>query len=140
MGEHIGAGLNTDDKKALFLLALKELNGNISEACKVARISSRQTYYNWLESDDEFKIAARSIQLDVTESILDEAEEVVRFWLKRMDKQAAQWLLKQLGKKRGYGNRMEVEVSPDAFRGLEFPDEPSDVEAWEQGDLEAGDE
>lgn len=123
--------LSTDEKKSLFLLALKELEGNISEACKVAQIGSRQTFYTWMDADDEFAFQVKSIQLDVSETLLDEAEGVIRFWIKRLDKQTAQWLLKQLGKRRGYGNKVEVEHTGDAFKDLDYPDEPTSVDEWE---------
>jgi len=122
-------GLSTDDRKSIFLVALKELDGNISAASKAADVA-RQTYYNWADSDEEFKLAVRAIQLDVTEQMLDEAEEVVKFALKRNDREVAKWVLSRLGKHRGYGTKVEVEHHGDGFKGLEFPDEPATVDEW----------
>lgn len=140
-------GLSTDDRKSLFLLGLKELGGNISKACEVAGLSSRQTYYNWMNSDEDFANAVKTVQLDVSEALLDEAEEVVKFWLKRLDKDTAKWLLAKLGKSRGYGTKVEVEHTGEAFKNLEYPDEPSlsdwgkaaqPVEKPEAGPADAG--
>lgn len=125
-------GLSTDDKKSLFLLALKELDGNITKACDVAGVSSRQTFYNWMESDDDFKVAVRAIELEVKDVLLDQAEHVVRYWLLKADKDMAKWLLSRLGRGRGYGNKIDVGMIGDGFKGMTYPDEPKDLEAWEQ--------
>ena len=122
--------LTPDEKKSLLLLALQNMNGNVSESIKVAGIS-RRTYYNWLEADEEFAFEVKCVQLDVSEEMLDQAEGTIRFWLGRMDKQTAQWFLKQLGKKRGYGTKVEVEHTGDAFQGLEYPEELVDIDQWE---------
>ena len=124
------AVLSPDEKKSLFLLAMKELEGNVTAACQIAQIASRQTFYNWMEMDEEFAFQVKCIQLEVSEEMLDQAEGAIRFWLNRLDKQTAQWILKQLGKGRGYGNKVEVEHTGDAFKGLEYPDEPTDVAVW----------
>jgi hypothetical protein len=124
-------GLNTDEKKALFLIALKELQGNVTRSCEVAGVSSRQTFYNWLETDEQFKFAVRAIQLEVSEMMLDVAEDVLKFHLTRLDKDMAKWVLSKLGKNRGYGTKVEVEHTGDAFKGLTFPQEPASLEEWE---------
>ena len=123
-------GLTTDEKKSLFLLALKELDGNISKACEVAGVSSRQTFYNWMENDEDFKVAVRSIELEVKDVLLDQAEHVVRFWLLKADKDMAKWLLGRLGRARGYGNKIDVGVG-SGFDGLVYPSESPDLAAWE---------
>jgi hypothetical protein len=125
-------GLSTEDKKSLFLLALKELDGNITKACEVAGVSSRQTFYNWMESDDDFKVAVRSIELEVKDVLLDQAEHVVRYWLLKADKDMAKWLLGRLGRNRGYGNKIDVGMIGEGFKGLEYPAEPQDLATWER--------
>jgi len=125
--------LSPDEKKALFLIAFKEFNGNISAACRVLDIG-RSTVYRWMREDEDFEEQCKVSQLEATEEVLDEAEDVVRDWIKKKDKQTAQWFLTKLGKKRGYGTKLEVE-STHHFDNLEFPDEPDDVEGWEDGDI-----
>jgi transcriptional regulator of acetoin/glycerol metabolism len=44
----------TDKKKSDFLVALKNNNGNISEACQAINIG-RRTYYSWIEKDEPFE-------------------------------------------------------------------------------------
>jgi len=44
-------------KKELFLYAYRHTNGNVSRACEHAEIKSRKTFYNWCETDPEFKKA-----------------------------------------------------------------------------------
>jgi len=124
-------GLNTDEKKSLFLIALKELGGNVTKSCEIAGVSSRQTFYNWMEHDELFAAAVKAIQLEVADMMLDVAEDVLKFHLTRLDKDIAKWVLSKLGKQRGYGTKVEVEHTGDAFKGLTFPDEPTSLEEWE---------
>lgn len=125
-------GLSTEDRKSIFLVALKELEGNVTKACEVSNIS-RQSYYKWLEKDEEFAVAVKMVQLHVTESMLDEAEDVIRFALKRSDREVAKWVLARLGKGRGYGQKVELEHSAgQGFRGLEFPDTPESADEWQK--------
>lgn len=125
-------GLSTDDRKAVFLVALKELDGNLTKACEASSVS-RQCYYNWMDKDEEFATAVKMTQLKVTEEMLDEAEEVIKFAVKRGDREVAKWVLGRLGKQRGYGSKVEVEHSAgQGFKGLEFPDEPQSLQDWEK--------
>ena len=125
--------LSTDDKKAIFLVAVRELDGNVSRACEAATIS-RTTFYNWLDDDETFAVAVRTIQLELDDQVLDDAEEVIKVWLRhKLDKDVAKWILSKKGTSRGYGNKVTVEHQGDAFRGMSYPAEPESVEAW-QGD------
>ena len=49
-----GTNSTTSNKKETFLQALKLNLGNITEACKASN-TGRQTYYNWVDDDEEFK-------------------------------------------------------------------------------------
>jgi len=132
-------GLSTDDRKSIFLMVLKEMDGNITRACEAAGIS-RQSYYNWFNDDDEFQTSVKMVQLNVTDEMLDEAESVVKFAVKRGDREVAKWVLSRLGKHRGYGAKVEIQATGEAFRGLEFPDEPLSMDEWakrqEKGEVE----
>lgn len=123
--------MTADDRKALFLIALRELGGNISKACQSIGVT-RQCFYNWQKNDEQFSLAVKEIQFHVTEELLDQAEETIKFWLTRLDKDTAKWLLSRLGSKRGYGTKVELEHTGDAFKGLEFPDAPTDVDEWQE--------
>jgi len=122
--------MDTNDKKALFLISFKCLDGNVTRACEAAQIS-RQTYYNWKEEDEEFAAVIKELEVEVTEGMLDRAEEVMRHWLDRMDRETAKWVLAKKGAGRGYGAKVTVEHTGDAFKGNTYPDEPDTVEAWE---------
>lgn len=52
--------IRTLDKKHLFLIAYEKNCGNISLSCEEAGIESRKTFYNWCNTDPEFKKAIES--------------------------------------------------------------------------------
>ena len=125
--------LSIDEKKALFLVALKEFRGNVSAACRVLDIG-RSTVYMWAREDEAFEEQCKIVQLDADEETLDESVDVVQEWIGKRDKQAAEWYLTKKGRQRGFGTKVEV-AHTDNFDDLEFPDEPDDVEGWELGDI-----
>lgn len=95
----------TDKKKSDFLFALKNKRGNISEACTAANIG-RNTYYQWIEKDDDFKQKAE----DTQESLIDLAESKLMENIEDNDNTSIIFFLKTKGKKRGYIEKQEVEV------------------------------
>tara|TARA_Y100001963_G_scaffold49551_1_gene69518 strand:- start:5681 stop:6040 length:360 start_codon:yes stop_codon:yes gene_type:complete len=95
----------TDKKKSDFLLALKNKRGNISEACHAANIG-RNTYYQWIDKDEEFKQMAE----DTQEGLIDLAEEKLMENIEANDNTSIIFFLKTKGKKRGYIEKQEVEV------------------------------
>ena len=95
----------TSDKKETFLQALKLNLGNISQSCRASNIG-RQTYYNWVDDDEEFKHSCK----DVEESLLDLAENRLLEKIDKYDITAIIFFLKTKGKKRGYIEKQEVEL------------------------------
>ena len=95
----------TSDKKETFLQALKLNLGNISQSCKASNIG-RQTYYDWVDADEEFKHSCK----DVEESLLDLAENRLLEKIDKYDITAIIFFLKTKGKKRGYIEKQEVEL------------------------------
>ena len=95
----------TSDNKETFLQALKLNLGNISQSCKASNIG-RQTYYNWVDDDEEFKHSCK----DVEESLLDLAENRLLEKIDKYDITAIIFFLKTKGKKRGYIEKQEVEL------------------------------
>ena len=95
----------TSDKKETFLQALKLNLGNISQSCKASNIG-RQTYYDWVNDDEEFKHSCK----DVEESLLDLAENRLLEKIDNSDITAIIFFLKTKGKKRGYIEKQEVEL------------------------------
>ena len=95
----------TSTKKENFLKALTLNSGHISEACKSANIC-RQTYYSWIEKDEEF----RTMCDDVCESLLDLAESKLLENIRNNDNTAIIFFLKTKGRKRGYNESTQLEL------------------------------
>ena len=93
------------DKKRKFIKQLTENLGNVSKTCKELNVG-RQTYYNWVE-DEEFEVAVR----DAEESLLDESEFQLMSAIKSGNLTAIIFHLKTKGRKRGYNESMQLEVS-----------------------------
>ena len=96
----------TDTKKGLMLEALEKSLGIVSTACKMVDIS-RQTHYAWMKADEEYKKAVNSIQ----DGVLDFAESHLYKLVKEGNAAATIFFLKTKGKKRGYIERQEIEVT-----------------------------
>ena len=96
----------TDTKKAAMLEALEKSLGIVSTACKMVDIS-RQTHYAWMKADEEYKKAVDSIQ----DGVLDFAESHLYKLVKEGNPAATIFFLKTKGKKRGYIERQEIEVT-----------------------------
>lgn len=92
-------------KKAM-LEALELSLGIVTTACKNVGIS-RDTHYEWLKVDEEYKAAVDSIQ-DIT---LDFAESQLHKQIKDGEVTSTIFYLKTKGKKRGYVERVEQDVS-----------------------------
>ena len=94
------------NKKEALLKALEKSLGVVTTACKQFDIS-RATYYRWLEEDEEFASKAKSIQdvaLDFVESKLFEQ-------IQESSTAATIFYLKTKGKKRGYVERSELDLT-----------------------------
>ena len=92
--------------KRTMLDALECSLGIVSTACEKAGIS-RQTHYNWLKDDPEYKEAVRAIE----ERTIDFAESHLHALIKDKNPAATIFFLKTKGKTRGYIDRQEIEVS-----------------------------
>lgn len=93
----------TKDDKELFLKLLVRNAGNKSKACKAMNMS-RQTVYNWMDDDPEFKK-----QVDEVEEILiDDAESALMKAIKDGNVTAIIFFLKTKGKSRGYVESMDM--------------------------------
>jgi hypothetical protein len=97
-----------DSYKKEVLESLEQHHGIVTTAC--ASIGCpRSTYYNWLSSDAEFKLAVEDIQETAIDFVESKLMELITF----RDTTAVIFFLKTRGKKRGYVERMEVDdVTP----------------------------
>ena len=96
-------------KKETFLKALKNNLGHITNACKSANIH-RQTYYGWIDKDEEFKQQCDNVE----ESLLDMAEHSLLSEIKDYERKnhmtAVIFYLKTKGRKRGYNESTQLEI------------------------------
>ena len=101
-------------KKELMLKALHENCGLISKACKQAKIA-RQTHYDWINSDDEYK---KQI-MEIKDYVLDVIEESSINMIKEGKTPVMNiFYLKCLGKDRGFKEKQEIEISTGDMTSL----------------------
>ena len=93
-------------RKRSMLKALEKSLGVVTTAAKAAKID-RQTHYNWMEKDPNYKAAVESI----ADIALDFAESQLHENMRRGSDAATIFYLKTKGKRRGYVEKTEVEHS-----------------------------
>jgi hypothetical protein len=92
-------------KKAMLEALYKNL-GIVSKAAEVAGIG-RGSHYRWMEEDEEYKREVES----VPDYVLDFVEDKLHSLIKDQDTTATIFYLKTKGKKRGYIERSELDMS-----------------------------
>lgn len=95
--------LSTKFKKKMLLKALEKSLAVVSSACKMANVN-RQTFYNWLKSDLQFREAYEEIK----ETSLDFAETSLFQQIGEYNTTATIFYLKTKGKHRGYGQNYTI--------------------------------
>tara|TARA_R110000744_G_scaffold378850_1_gene495646 strand:+ start:25032 stop:25385 length:354 start_codon:yes stop_codon:yes gene_type:complete len=93
-------------KKESLLKALETSLGVVTEACKQAEIP-RSTYYKWLKEDELFKEEVR----DIENIALDFGESQLHKQIEDGNTSATIFFLKTKGKRRGYIERSELDLS-----------------------------
>lgn len=93
----------TTDKKETFLKHFEKCLGVVSTACKRTGIT-RQTYYNWINSDNDFKELVNDIQ----EAQKDYVESKLIENIEKNDTTAIIFYLKTKAKDRGYTDKTEI--------------------------------
>jgi len=96
----------TEQHKKAVLEALEKSLGVVTSACKSAGVGRTQ-FYHWLKEDQEFKKAVE----DVENIALDFAESQLHHQIKDGSTAATIFYLKTKGKKRGYIERTETDIS-----------------------------
>lgn len=91
------------DKKDQFLKHFSESLGIISTACKKTKIT-RQTFYNWCNSDGNFKQEVEQIQQEQGDFVESKLIENI----KNNDTTAIIFYLKTKLKDRGYSNNVDI--------------------------------
>lgn len=103
--------INTMDKsrhikKETMLQALENSLGVVTVACKQAGIP-RSTYYKWLKEDEDFKKEVKEIE----NIALDFGESQLHKQMKEGSTAATIFFLKTKGKRRGFVERSELDLS-----------------------------
>ena len=93
-------------KKESILEALEKSLGVVTMACKSADVP-RSTYYKWLKEDEEFTKAVK----DIENIALDFGESQLHKQIGDGNTSATIFFLKTKGKKRGYIERSELDLT-----------------------------
>jgi hypothetical protein len=99
--------INTvDDNKRIFLAALEKSLGIVSTAAVKCKMH-RSVHYIWMAEDPDYKAAVEEIQ----EHVLDVVESELHKNIKAGSDTATIFFLKTKGKKRGYIERSELDIT-----------------------------
>ena len=111
----------TDIHKKAMLDALEKSLGVVTSACKSVGIA-RQTHYEWMKEDILYKAAVD----ELSDVAIDFAESQLHKQIREGNSTATIFFLKTKGKKRGYVERQEVDVSSGKLFQIEVLGEDSD--------------
>ena len=111
----------TDIHKKAMLDALEKSLGVVTSACKSVGIA-RQTHYEWIKEDILYKAAVD----ELSDVAIDFAESQLHKQIREGNSTATIFFLKTKGKKRGYVERQEVDVSSGKLFQIEVLGEDSD--------------
>lgn len=94
----------TVKRKVAFMNYFRKGLGDISSACKKAKVT-RQLYYYWIKNDENFKA-----EVEFTDDeIVDIGQRALLKKVKQGDTRSIIYLLNSKGRKRGYGNTLILE-------------------------------
>jgi len=102
-------------KKQAFITAYRKSFGNISASCESIDID-RATYYRWIDNDHDFVEALHKVEPE--ETFVDFAERALAKKINSGDTTAIIFALKTKGKRRGYIERTETDLTTN---GKELP-------------------
>ncbi len=101
--------MKTDIKKRAVIESLEKSLGVVTTACRAAEVSRTQ-FYEWVKTDADFKSAVDA----VNDMVLDFAESKLHKLIDNGNVAATIFLLKTKGKKRGFVETTDVQItSPD---------------------------
>ena len=115
---------NTDIQKRSMIEALEKSLGIVTTACKSVGIS-RETHYRWMRDDEKYKEEVNGI----ADIALDFAESQLHKQIKDGEVSSTIFYLKTKGKKRGYIERTEQEVSISKPIIIDWSNNSPDTEA-----------
>ena len=97
--------------KVQMLKALEKTLGIVTGALKIAEVG-RSQYYKWLRDDEAF--AAKVKAMD--NLVLDFAESSLMKQIKEGNHSSTQFLLKNKGKIRGYGDKLDITSNDETIK------------------------
>ena len=115
---------NTDINKKAMIEALEKSLGIVTTACKMVGIN-RDTHYSWLNSDTEYK---RKVE-GIADIALDFAESQLHKQISNGEISSTIFYLKTKGKKRGYIERVEQELTVHKPIIIDWTDNSTDTQA-----------
>jgi hypothetical protein len=98
-----------DLRKRAMVEALEKALGIVTDAALMCGVS-RSAHYKWVREDEQYKHAVESIR----EMAIDMAESTLYGAVQAGNVQAAMFLLRNIGKHRGYTERQEITGSEGA--------------------------
>jgi hypothetical protein len=110
----------TEQHKKAMLDALEKSLGVVTSACKTVGVG-RTTHYLWVQEDKEYKAAVE----ELSDVAIDFAESQLHKQIKEGNSTATIFFLKTKGKKRGYVERQELDVSSGKLFQIEVLGEDS---------------
>jgi len=108
----------TEHAKKILLQSLEKSLGVVTTACKTAGVG-RTTYYDWYNSDEEFKLKVD----DIKNMAIDFAESQLYKLIGDGNVQATLFLLRTIGKDRGYTEQQNITISKGVEQASWFDDE-----------------
>jgi hypothetical protein len=110
----------TEQHKKAMLDALEKSLGVVTSAAKTVGVG-RTTHYLWMQEDKEYKAAVE----ELSDVAIDFAESQLHKQIKDGNSTATIFFLKTKGKKRGYVERQELDVSSGKLFQIEVLGEDS---------------
>jgi hypothetical protein len=126
---------NIQHKKNLLLEAMVKTLGNVSEACKLINID-RSMFYDYYNTDNDFK---QNID-DIKNITLDFVESKLLKKVKDEDITAIIFYLKTQGKKRGYIEKTEQEITIQPPVVIDWSEPIQEAEEIKQNELKQDNE
>lgn len=117
----LSGGDATLKRKEAFLKAASMKKGNISASARAAKIN-RRTYNRWIKDDPEFKAAFEDVMESYLDFVIDRVTSLIEGipikdddgniidWKRLPDASTAQFVLRTLGRSRGFSERTELGV------------------------------
>ena len=101
--------------KEKMLSALEKSLGIVTNALKIAEVG-RTMYYEWLQTDEEF---AKKVK-EMDNLALDFAESSLYKQVKDGNPSSTQFLLKNKGRERGYGDKLDITTQGEKINKIEI--------------------